>query len=421
MNLLGILLAKDLRRARRNPLPYLVHLAVPLVITGLIGLVFGTGSETGLGRIRFAIVDEDDTPVSGFLRGATQQREGARYLEPVFLPRDEALREVTNNRLSAAVIIPPGFTRDYLSATAPVTLHLVKNPAQSFHPAILEELLDTLVTGLNAVSRNFGSDLAAWNRLLRNAERPDYPGIADQVVLTGQRIEAMRRQLFPPLVSYTKETREDESDATKRPAQSIFAFLLPGLAGMFLLFLADTAIRDLYREIRFRTFERFCTLPQRLFAFISAKVVFTLAILALAGVILFVGGSAIFRIQWPHPGALTVLVASYGLFAAGFMALLAAVTGGERVADVVNTLVAMAMGLAGGCMFAPEQLPSFVRVYLAPVLPTSWFVASARGLSSAGGPADWLVPALALAAVGVTCVAAAAWIFNRRLRQGVRP
>ncbi len=39
--MLRILLAKDLRRAWRNPLPWLINLIVPLAMTALIGLVFG--------------------------------------------------------------------------------------------------------------------------------------------------------------------------------------------------------------------------------------------------------------------------------------------------------------------------------------------------------------------------------------------
>src|SRR5438128_8793679 len=74
---LGILLWKDLRRAWRNPVGWLVFLAVPLVITGLIGAIFGPKSNTSaLGRIRFAVVDEDDSVLTKFLRGGLSQDKG---------------------------------------------------------------------------------------------------------------------------------------------------------------------------------------------------------------------------------------------------------------------------------------------------------------------------------------------------------
>src|SRR5678816_397647 len=85
-SMLRVLLAKDLRRTRRNPLPLVINILIPLVITALVGLTFGGKSDSGsLGRIRFALVDEDKTILSDFLRGAANQREGGKYLEPVLM------------------------------------------------------------------------------------------------------------------------------------------------------------------------------------------------------------------------------------------------------------------------------------------------------------------------------------------------
>src|SRR5260221_390310 len=139
--MLRALLAKDLRRVRRNPLPWLINLIVPLCMTALIGLAFGGKSDSGqLGRIHFAVVDEDKTRLSDFLRGSTSQREGGKYLDPVFLDRDEALRQINDDKLAAILIIPTNFTRNYLGGSNAVSLELIKNPAQSIHPAVMEEL-----------------------------------------------------------------------------------------------------------------------------------------------------------------------------------------------------------------------------------------------------------------------------------------
>ena len=113
----GVMLAKDLRRARRNPVAFLIHLAVPLLITALIGMAFGGGGG-GAGRIRLGVVDEDDSILTSLLRGAFNQGEGAKYLEPVFLDRSNALQQVGDGKLSAVIILPPGFTRDYLASKA---------------------------------------------------------------------------------------------------------------------------------------------------------------------------------------------------------------------------------------------------------------------------------------------------------------
>ena len=166
-DVLRALIAKDLRRAWRNPLPWMLNLALPIVITVVIGMVFGGqgGDGNSLGRIKFAVVDEDKSPLADFLRGAANQGERARHLEPVFLERPAAEQQLKDAKLSAILVIPAGFASNYLSG-GKVQLELVKNPAEQIHPAVLEELLEVVVSGLNAVSRNFNSQFPAWRKVI---------------------------------------------------------------------------------------------------------------------------------------------------------------------------------------------------------------------------------------------------------------
>src|SRR5437870_4254349 len=109
--MLWMLLIKDLSRARHNPWPYLINLALPLCITALIGLVFGPSSKGGgLGQIKMAVVDEDDSVLSSLLRGAMNQGDFKKYVEARFLGKEQALKQINNDRISAVLIIPKGFT-----------------------------------------------------------------------------------------------------------------------------------------------------------------------------------------------------------------------------------------------------------------------------------------------------------------------
>src|SRR5437016_11448532 len=112
--MLWTMLIKDLRRARHNPWPYLLNLALPLCITALIGLVFGPSAKGGgLGQIKLAVVDEDDSVLSSLLRGAMNQGDFKKHLEARFLERAQALKQISDNKISAVLIIPKGFTRAY--------------------------------------------------------------------------------------------------------------------------------------------------------------------------------------------------------------------------------------------------------------------------------------------------------------------
>ena len=427
--MLHVLLAKDLRRAWRNPLPWCINLALPLCITALIGLAFGGKSDSNaLGRIHFAVVDEDDSLLTGMLRGAANQKEGGKYLDPEFLARAEALRRVNDGKISAVLIIPTNFTRDYFSGRTNTALELIKNPAESIHPAVLEEMLGVVTTALSAIARNFQSEFPAWQAVFDGQE--DYHQVARLIERAGDKFNAARTYLNPPLVSYTKDrpVETPKADAAQNakaaptksgPGFNLFAYLLAGLAAMFLLFTASSGMSDLHRETRQRTFERYHTLHERLLPFVASKVVFAVVLLLFSSAVMLGGGALVFRIHWQHPLELTALAFTYSVFAAGLMATLAAVFSDERTANVLNNIVGMGLGLAGGCAFPPQNLPTFLREHITPLLPSFWFCDTVRNLEFGSAPVPWLAMALRLLLVGGVFIGVAAFLFRRRFKAGV--
>lgn len=426
--MLAALLNKDLRRAARNPVPYLIHLALPLLITGLVGFTFGGGGSEGsrVGQIRIAVVDEDQSPVTEFLRSALQQREAGEYLDARLLAREEALAEITDNQISAVWIIPEGFTEDFLDSKPGVTLELIKNPAQTYYPALVEEGLELLTTGLDAVGRNLRTELPAWRGLLEEEEDFDLLKVGGLLQDAGHRLEAVRPYVYPPLVQYTKKHDEAadaggaDAEESQGPGFSVFAFLLVGMGGMFMLFVADRAVRDLYQELKVHTLERFHTYRESLTVFVVSKVVFAVVILCMTALVIFGGGALLFQFHWKAPLAVALLTLSYACFAAGLMALIASLAAKDRRADLFNTLISMALGLAGGCMFPPQQMPVFLRESIAPWLPTYWFTQAIRNLQHDMPGPPWIIAVLQLAIVGWVTLIAAAWLFRYRLERGLK-
>ncbi|MBL9134789.1 MAG: ABC transporter permease [Verrucomicrobiales bacterium] len=427
---IGILLGKDLRRARRNPVPYLIHLCIPLVITGLLGMVFSSAGkgEGSLGRIRVAIVDEDDSAVIRLLRGALNQGQASEHVEARFLERELALREITNNAIAAVVVIPQGFTDHLLDGREPAVLELVKNPAQAIHPAIVEEALAVLTTGLNAIARNFGGEVAAWRPILSGERKVTLREVGSLLEQTGDHLERLRKAPGLWRVSYEKESKPEtptppDNKTASKPGVgfNMFALLLPGMAAMFLVFLADVAMRDLQREIRFRTFHRLCTMPAGATAFVLAKVWFTLAIVILGATILMGGGTLLFGITWRQPWIVALLSFAVSVFACGFMAALTGLIGGEKKADVLNTMVGMALGMASGCTFPAEALPDFLRLHVTPLLPPAWFIGAMRHVQNGDGTSGpWILAAGKLTALGIVLALLAARLLQRRLERGLR-
>ena len=445
--MLRVLLAKDLRRAWRNPLPWLINLIVPLAMTALLGFVFGGNSGgDALGRIRFAVVDEDKSVLSDFLRGAVNQNKAGEHLEPVLMERDAALKLVNDNKISAVLIIETNFMRNYLTARAPVSLDLIKNPAESIHPAVLEELLGAVVTALDAISRNFNSEFPEWQAVFEGKE--DYHKVSFLIERAGDKLKAVKKFINPPLVGYTKEESDEEQSsksaignpqsamaATNHVAEKTaerkntkskdngrsdtFAYLLLGLSAMFLLFLGQNAMTDLHRELRKRTFERYQTMHQQLWPFIVGKIVFAVVMLLFCSAVMLGGGGLVFQIQWQNPLPLLALVFGYACFVAALFAVLVALVPDERRAGVLNNVAGMALGLVGGCAFPAHQLPVFLREHITPLMPSNWFVETARNLQF-NNPNEWGLVLLKLAVCSLVLTALAAALFRRKFKTGLR-
>ena len=187
---------------------------------------------------------------------------------------------------------------------------------------------------------------------------------------------------------------------------------------MFLLFLAGTGMTDLHRELRMRTFARYHTLHQHLLPFVAGKALFTVVMLLFSGVVMLAGGGLIFRIHWQQPLPLAALTFSYACFAAGLMALLAALVTDERAANTFNYIAAMTLAISGGCMVPASQLPDFMRHHLTPLLPTAWFTDTARELMFGGPTLAWIPVSLKLVALGALLLIVAALLLRRRFAAG---
>lgn len=421
--MLRTLLAKDFARARRNPWPWVIHLLIPLCIAGIIGFAFGGGlREQKIGTVRFALVDEDDTIVSRFLRGGMSQDRVGRLsserlpIEPVLLDRAAALAQLNDSKLSAVIVIPAGFSQHFLAGEK-ATLELVKNPAESIKPTIIEEALGILTAALDGLARNFAADLAAWRDALSGDG--DLEKIGPLLTEAGRKFRELGPLLNPPLVAYEKPAAAGTGDGATGGGFNLFGHLLLGLAAMFLLFLGGTGMGDLHREIELRTLARYQTLHVSLTPFIAAKVVFTGLMLLLCAAIMLGAGMASFGITWHHPVVIAVLTLAYAIFIAGLMAAVVAWIPDQRKADPIRSMLGMLLGMAGGCAFPPEMLPAFFRTHLMPWLPTHWYTATTRAVEY-GGATLWWPEALKLVLTGAALLAVAAWIFHRRLAKGGR-
>lgn len=419
--MLWVLLLKDVKRAWRNPWIYLIFMAIPVAVTGLVGLAFGgrSNDEPPLAHIKIAVVDRDNSILGSMIRSSLSQGNAEKFIDPQFVTASEGERLIRENQVSAVLVIPEDFTDDFLSGRATAPLELIKNPAQSIYPAITEELLRVVTAALNGITRNFKEELPEVRSLFESGGRPDMVALSHMVLRIGDKFDQADGLLFPPLIGYNREKREGAE--SKGEAFNLFSYLLPMMSSMFLLFLADGAGRDLYKEMRGRTLNRYRTLNARLLAFVLSKAVFAAFMVVAGGVIMFGLGGILFGITWTHPLGVGALTLAFAVAAAGLVMFLIALARSERRSDVLNGTLILGIAFIGGSAFQVQGLPPILRNYISPWMPNYWYIQAFQKLESGFGQWNLLPACLTLTAFGLIALLLATRILHQFLKRQPNP
>ena len=148
----------DFKRRMKNPISIFLMMLIPLVITLLVGLVFGGQGEQKLPAIKVLLVDNDGGVVSGFLKNGMQQDTLAKMIDLKVVDSDTGEKLMENGKASALIEIPENFSRDFLDRK-PAEIRLVKNPAETFLPVIVEEMVKTMVVLLDRAAFVFAGPI----------------------------------------------------------------------------------------------------------------------------------------------------------------------------------------------------------------------------------------------------------------------
>ena len=411
--MLWIMLKKDLLRVLKKPGQYVLMLIMPMAITGLVGIAF-KGGDGGLPPIEIGYVDEDQAFLGGLFSSAFSQSPITVNLKPMTYV--DAMAQLNKNKLNAVIRIPKNFTEQFLAGQSTAPLVLVKNPADRYLAAIVEEMLLLFHEALNALSYNLSGELGDFKKALSGEKAPDPILMAALTAKVFEKVQHAEAYLFPPLLGF-HSVSEGEKEAVD---VNIFATLLPGLAGLFMLFLADLGIRDLFKEQELKTLERYMVTSGNTLVLVFSKVLLAMMIVVLGSMILLWAGGALFGVVWSSPLIMAGMVLCYALCCAGLMAGLSSLLGSEKKANVLNAGILMAVGFLGGSMLPVENLPPFVVQYLSPNMPNYWLSRSILNLQYGMDGPGWPLAMIKMTLTGVTFLILATVMLNRRLNAGVR-
>jgi ABC-2 type transport system permease protein len=351
-----LIVNKDLRRRLRSPLAVISMMFIPILITLIIGLVFGSSGDVELPRIRVLLVDNDDGFFSHFLRQGLQQGQLSEMMEIVEVKEDEGRSMMEKGKASALLEIPENFSAELLDSK-PVELRLTKNPAESFLPTIVEEVVETSALMLDSGVRVFAEPIDRVQALFEDEGWPSGSSIEGLLESARERVMLVRGYLADSLISLKTEEAAPAIEEEEEPEGfNIFAFVLPGSLLIGLLFISQIALRDIVREKEYGTLARLFTAPLEIGHVVAGKILSAFAITGVSCILLVLIGRFGFGISLGRPLPLIVHLIGSILMCTGVLTLLYGFIRSDRAADAVLPVVILVMCLLGGSMIPIEQM-----------------------------------------------------------------
>ena len=406
---------RDLVRYLRNPVRTAMLFAVPLMLSGIFALVFGGGGADQI-SIKVLLFDEDDSLLSKVLEGAGGSSEMDQQLDIVPVG-DEGYEIMERGEASAMVHLPNGFTSDYL-AGRPTTIEVVKNPSERFLPKVVDEGVVLGAVALSAGSRVFRTELEQIGSFIKIDSAPSDIAVASLSTGFNQKLRSAGRFLLPPVVELETLTLSDEATDEAAPEFNILAYFLPGFSVMGILFLAQSATRDILRDREQGLVRHLLTAPISTADYVRGKGLSVLLVTTTGFAVLVAIGLAA-GVHWGYAPAAAAMVVASAVMASGVLMLITSFVGSERQGDTLTTIVIMVSSMLGGAFVPISQMPKFL-LPVAASTPVYWSVDGLTKLTIGGGGfAEIALNLAVLFGVGGLCMVVGSRLLQRKLERGV--
>lgn len=366
-----------LKRVLREKWFLISWMAIPVIIVFLMSLLAGTGSGQLTGKL--LITDQDDSTVSQFLAGSFNQGPLAEVftLQQVSIEQGQALMD--DGEASAWITIEAGFG-DALLDNKPTKLKLIKNPAQSILPQMVETSMVLLVDAATYLQILFDKELAVIKPMLQNQKFND----ADLITLTlgiKQQIERLEKTLFPPQLKLIKQQVSAAEKSNDPPKLSFGLLMYPGAIFMALIFAAGSLAVMIWDDAKNGVIPRLASTANSLAAYFNGQVIGTTWVFLLVVCLLAIMGGWYFALPWSKIPVMIVWLVFSGLVIYQLFVTFALIMPSAKVANIVINAITFPLLMIGGSFFPMEAMPNWLAT-IGYYLPNGYLLKALK---------DWLV------------------------------
>ncbi|WP_407343202.1 ABC transporter permease [Pengzhenrongella phosphoraccumulans] len=384
MRQLWIMTASDLRQRVRDRSVIIFALVVPLALMFVFNLTTGGSGGVTLEPVTVAVAAPADDALAGAVTSALTEVDGLKVTVQD-VTADEARQRVRAGSAELAVVVPSGFG-DAVTKGAATTVELTEGNGTGIETDILRSVvqgvLDHLAAGAVTAAAGAASGVAV----------DQLGALAAGTATAGPSLT---------LVEGTASTEQLSSTAS----------LVAGQAGLFLLFTVGFGVLGLVAEREQGTMARLRSMPMQPGLIVAAKGLVSYILGAVATCVLLTAGTLFFDVSFGSPVAVLALVLCAVAAGTSLMFVIARVARTAEQASMVQSIIALLLGIAGGAFF-PLALTGLADRLLG-LNPIAAFTRGLGITSGGGGLGDIGVPVAIMLGFAVVSLALSRLIPDR--------
>jgi ABC-type Na+ efflux pump permease subunit len=419
---------KDLTSSFRSATALVFMFVVPLLVTGMFYLMFGNiaeGGEFDLPRTSVVVVNLDqDAPrlgtgsknVPGGIQANTLSELVVQVLKSdeiadlidvsTLEDADAALTAVDNQQYQVAVIIPDGFSQEFVDLYGQSTIEFYQDPTLTLGPAIVKSILSQFMDGLSGVK-------IAMDIPLDTAEGVEYAQLGQIVEMYLETSNTQDDDLSDILLEV--HTPGDVKIEVN-PLLRIVGPIMGGMMIFYAFFTGANVASTILKEDEEGTLPRLFTTPTTQSTILSGKFLSVFLTVLVQTVILIGLSRLIFRIEWGDFKSVALLAIGIVILASTFGIFINSLLKSTKQGGVIFGGVLTFTGVLGMINVFAMNSPSASRLgdTVSLLVPQGW---AARGLiqSLNGQPfSDMLITTLVMLAWSAAFFVVGVFRFNKR-------
>lgn len=345
-----LIAAKDLRQRARDRSLFILAFVAPLALAFVFSIVFGGLDDGERIQFSFGLVDDDGGDLAVAFTGVLDSLVDEGLVElSRYDTADEAREAVADRDVSAAFLLPEGFSATFATST-PAEVTVIGNVEASIGTSVAR-----------SIARNFATRSSTAALAGVTAASVGAVGF-DEIGAVADRVGAA-----PPLATLAPL-------GTESGGLDLTTTMVAGLSVFFVFFVAGTAVTGVLHERNEGTLPRLLVAPAPRWSILAGKALSAVVVGVAALAALMVASTFVMGADWGDPfGALALCIAAV-LAATGIMSLVGGFARNAEQAGNLQSVVAVSMAMLGGSFGIVAPATDSLWGRLALLTPNRWFL-----------------------------------------------